>query len=137
LAAGYSKGGFYFHFRGKDDLLKRILESDLEVVGADWLSALTAELWSAAGRNEDLRQLLADRYNSSRRLEAGRAYGRGLKSVSTALIDLLVTLDTGLRVQQHFSVSSAGDAQDFVDSLLETLTETRIEPPPRRAREAS
>jgi AcrR family transcriptional regulator len=139
LAAGYSKGGFYFHFRGKNDLLAQVLEQEGDVTSTGWLDAFTAELWAAAARNEALRRRLADRYNSPRRslLETALARAEDPKSVTRSLMDLLLTLDAGLRVQQRFSVSSAAEARGFVDSLLTLMTEPGIELPAHRAREAS
>jgi AcrR family transcriptional regulator len=138
LAAGYSKGGFYFHFRGKDDLLAQMLESDMKIAGAGCPDTLTAELWAAAARNEGLRRRLAARYESRRRdlLPAPVRVASGT-TASRRLADLLLALDAGLRVQGLLSMSSSGEVQDFINSLLGRQTTSEVEPRARRTRAAS
>jgi AcrR family transcriptional regulator len=137
LAAGYSKGGFYFHFRGKDDLLAQILEHDVDLTRAEWLDALTVELWAGAVRNEAVRDRLVERDEARRRrlLDAALACGQDPKG-ARRMLDLLLLLDTGLGVQQRFSPHPIDEAQCFVDSLVATLT-APAELPERRRRTAS
>jgi AcrR family transcriptional regulator len=123
LAAGYSKGGFYFHFRSKDDLLAAILERDGEIADGGWLDALSAELWAQAARDEAVRGRLAQRDDSRQQklLKYALASGKDPKSASR-LLGLLLLLDAGLRVQQRFLTAPGDEAQRFVDSLLAALT---------------
>jgi AcrR family transcriptional regulator len=138
LAAGYSKGGFYFHFRGKDDLLAQILEHDVDLARAGWLDALTVELWAGAARNRAVRERLDEREHARRRrfLDAALAGGQDPKSASR-MLDLLLLLSAGLGVQQRFCPYPVDGAQRFVDSLLATLTAPATGMPERRRRAAS
>jgi AcrR family transcriptional regulator len=135
LAAGYSKGGFYFHFRGKDDILTQILQNDIDITGAGRLDAFAVELWAGAGRNETLRERVAQRYNARCRslLYDALACDQDPKS-APRMLDLLLLLDTGLGIQQRFSSSTIDETQDFIDSLLATLTSptTGLSAPGRR-----
>lgn len=123
LAAGYSKGGFYFHFRSKDELLAAILDRDGEIADKGWLDALSAELWAQAGRDEAVRHQLArgDDARYRKLLEAALTASRDPK-ISSRLLSLLMLLDTGLRVQQRFFASHGDDAQRFVDLTMASLT---------------
>lgn len=127
LAAGYSKGGFYFHFRGKDDLLAQILESDLEFVDRG-MSPFLAELWAAAARNGSLRRQLRSREKRTFPLD-----GRASDPAAASLVDMLLTLKTGLGVRQAFLRGSTGEESQFVDSLLRVLAGSESEEPARRA----
>jgi AcrR family transcriptional regulator len=122
LAAGYSKGGFYFHFAGKDDLLAQILNATVDPADECRLGALDAELWSQAARNQDVRRRLAYRFDVRRRdLLRDAPAIRETQTSAPPLLDLLLLLDDGLRVQHRFAPSRAGEAQVVVDSLLTTL----------------
>lgn len=116
LAAGYSKGGFYFHFRGKDDLLLRLVEEAGErtaLPSRGSTPALTMELWSQVARKEELRRLLFERYASHRReLEA-----------AAATVELLLALETGLQIQEEFAPAPLDvlPAQSLVRDLLAAL----------------
>ena len=138
LAAGYSKGGFYFHFRGKDDLLAQILKRDVDFAGTEWLDALTADLWATAARNEAVRERLAERQESRCRELFNDALARGQDPTTTSRMpQLLLLLETGLRVQQRFSARSATEAQRFVDALVAALAAPAAEPPEQGRRAAS
>ena len=123
LATGYSKGGFYFHFRGKDDILAQILQNDIDFTSAGRLDPFAVELWAGAGRDDTLRELLAQRHNARRRtlLDDALACGQDPKS-APQMLDLLLLLDTGLGVQQWFSSFTIDETQEFIGSLLATLT---------------
>lgn len=123
LATGYSKGGFYFHFRGKDELLAALLDGDGEMADKGRLDALSAELWAQAGRDEAVRHQLArgDDARYRKLLEATITTSRDPKS-SSRLLSLLLLLNTGLHVQQRFFASPGDDAKRFVDSMLASLT---------------
>jgi AcrR family transcriptional regulator len=132
LAAGYSKGGFYFHFRSKGDLLGHILDSGLSITGPHHPDALLVELWAAASRNEFVRGRVT-RYS--------RPTHSGLPKTGhddeDCLSELLLAFDTGLKLQQHFAVPSVGKAQSFVESLFESHAERQIPWPSRPVRKAS
>ena len=138
LAAGYSKGGFYFHFRGKNDLLVQILKRDVDVIGAEWLDALTAELWAGAARNEAVRERLAERQESRRRdlIDDALACGQD-PTTAPRMLELLLVLDAGLRVQQRFSARPADEALRFVEAMVATLTVPATELPEYGRRAAS
>ena len=128
LAAGYSKGGFYFHFRGKDDILTQILQDDIDITGTRRLDAFALELWAGAGRNETLRERLAQRHSARRRslLDDVLACGQDPKS-APQMLDLLLLLDTGLGVQQRFSSFTIAETREFIGSLLAALTSPTTE----------
>lgn len=132
LAAGYSKGGFYFHFRSKGDLLAQILDSGLSVTALHHPDALLVELWAAASRNEFVRGRVA--HYSGATCSGLPKTGRDDEG---CLSELLLAFDTGLKLQQHFAVSSVGEAQNFVDFLLNSQAERRIPWPSRPVRKAS
>ena len=128
LAAGYSKGGFYFHFRGKDDLLIQILEHGTDLVREKSYDALAAELWWQAGRNEQVRTRLVRRHERRRQelLHDAEMSGNDPKR-AIGLLDLLLLLQTGLVVQRRFLPSTPVEAQGVVDSLLAALTTPAME----------
>ena len=123
LASGYSKGGFYFHFRGKEEMLKAILEKHDDILDANSLDSLATELWALARRDEgvhlQLRRHEDERYE--RLIEAARVSGHNQDGAAT-LLNLLLLLDAGLRIQSRFLASSATDAQRFVASVEHALT---------------
>jgi AcrR family transcriptional regulator len=135
-AAGYSKGGFYFHFRSKEDLLFQMLGSSIET-GGSRLDALALELWAAAGHNDFLRVVLAKRYEPRRqRLTEGLSAGRAdMRLLSPAFAELLLMLEDGLGVQQHFFPSH--EATLFVNSLIEELSGSAAEASTLRRRAVS
>ncbi len=128
LAADYSKGGFYFHFRSKEDLLFDMLQSDA-VTTPDCLDALAPELWAAAGRNDVLRAELARGYELRRRwLSDCVSDGRGSHSLkSPAFIELLLMIEDGLAVQPRLACAPSHRARLFVKSLIEELTASAAE----------
>ena len=128
LAAGYSKGGFYFHFSGKDDLLAQILDGATDIADGRGSGALAAELWAQTTRNESVRGRLSERYDTHRRSLLRDALAAGeTRTNASRLLNLLLLLDAGLRVQQRFAPSSAGEAQDLVDTLFAALVEPSME----------
>ncbi len=123
LAAGYSKGGFYFHFRSKEDLLFRMLQSGV-VTTPDWLDALALELWAAAGRNDVLRAHLAQGYESRRHQLTDRVSASEGNNPLTPppFVELLLLLEDGLAVQRRFASGPSLGARLFVRWLIEELT---------------
>jgi AcrR family transcriptional regulator len=120
LAAGYSKGGFYFHFRGKEDLLLHLLEEGGEgMAGEDWPPALALELWSEVTRNQRLRRLLSERYASRRRRLEGAARRSGVPPAEIRrTLELLLALEAGLKVQAGLRVPDVDAASGLVSDLL-------------------
>jgi len=134
LAAGYSKGGFYFHFSGKDDLLAQILDGAADFADGRRSGPLAAELWAQAGRNESVRGHLSSRYETRRRSLLPETLAAGeTRTNASRFVDLLLLLEAGLRVQQQFAPSSADEAQDLVDSLFAAL----VKPSMQRTRRAA
>lgn len=127
LAAGYSKGGFYFHFRGKDDLLLRLVEEAGErtaLPGRGSTPALTMELWSQVARKEELRRLLSERYASHRReLEDAAASASISPGDAAATVELLLALEAGLQIQEEFAPAPLNvlPAKSLVGDLLAAL----------------
>ena len=142
LATGYSKGGFYFHFRGKDDLLLQIVGLDVAVERGDfvqkgWSPGLIVELWALAGRNETLRRCLAKRRQSRRRSlpRAVAASDEDPLRTAPSLLDLLLALQMGLQIQPLLLANAASPlrAQDVVASLIAALEEPAATRQKRRA----
>jgi AcrR family transcriptional regulator len=127
LAAGYSKGGFYFHFRGKDDLLLRLVEEAGErtaLPSGGSTPALTMELWSQVARKEELRRLLSERYASRRReLETAAAFAGISPGGAAATVVLLLALEAGLQIQEEFAPAPLDvlPAKSLVGDLLAAL----------------
>ncbi len=128
LAAGYSKGGFYFHFRGKDDLLIQLVEEAMESRSEGsassregWSHPLLMELWAQASRKGAIREPLARRHAS--RLEGLRQTMKRAQEPMTAdvdaMADLLLALETGLQIQSQIMPSDGRPSQ--AQRLLETL----------------
>jgi len=137
LAAGYSKGGFYFHFGGKDDLLLQIMDNAGLLVDAHRSGALVAELWAQAARKEAVRARLTQHHDARRRSVLQTAVTTAEdQGNATRLLDLLLLLDAGLRVQGRFPTSPGGEAQDLVDSLLAALSAPSTELARRSSRAA-
>ncbi|MGD0765146.1 MAG: TetR/AcrR family transcriptional regulator, partial [Dehalococcoidia bacterium] len=104
LAAGYSKGGFYFHFKGKDELLVNLLDEVREVAGLSSVSerpsALMVELWSQAARKEELGRLLRERHAIRRGTLRTAAKRAGISPVrAAARVEMLLALEAGLDIQ--------------------------------------
>jgi AcrR family transcriptional regulator len=128
MAAGYSKGGFYFHFKGKDELLLGILEDPSGLADRRQSEVLAAELWAQASRNEAVRAQLS-RHHEIRRggmLQSALAAGRGATGM-TRLLDLLLLLDAGLAVQERFLTTHSDEARTVVDSLTASLASPSAE----------
>jgi AcrR family transcriptional regulator len=128
LASGYSKGGFYFHFRSKEKILEAILEQYREVLDASSLDSLAGELWALARRDEgvrlQLRQHEDERYERLLELAVGNGHNPdGL----AALLNLLLLLDAGLRIRCQFLASSADDARRFVAFVEHALASPSTE----------
>ena len=128
LAAGYSKGGFYFHFTGKDDILSQILGSAIDFTDTCTSGALATELWALAGRDEVVRRRLAELYEARAQdlLNLSSPVAETQRNAPD-LADLLLLLDTGLHVQRRILATPANDAQDVIDSLLAALGERLTE----------
>ena len=127
LAAGYSKGGFYFHFRGKDDLLLRLVEEAGErtaLPSGGSTPALTMELWSQVARKEELRRLLSERYASHRgELEDAASSASISPGDAAATVELLLALEAGLQIQEEFAPAPLDvlPAKSLVGDLLAAL----------------
>ena len=130
LAAGYSKGGFYFHFRGKEDLLVHLVEEAMEsrsegdaTFGEGWSRALLLELWAQASRKRAIREPLAQHYASH--LESLRQTMQIAQHPATADADamagLSLALETGLQIQSQLMPFSTHLSQ--AQRLLETLVQ--------------
>jgi AcrR family transcriptional regulator len=134
LAAGYSKGGFYFHFAGKDDLLSQLLDAATDLTHTHISGAFAAELWAEAGRDEAVRRRLAELYKA-RAQDLLNVPSRVEETHGNApdLAGLLLLLDTGLDVQRRVLVTPANDAQDVIDSLIASLGERLPEKSQRAA----
>ncbi|MDI6856694.1 MAG: helix-turn-helix domain-containing protein [Dehalococcoidia bacterium] len=108
--AGYSKGGFYFHFCSKDALIDELLRRTPadHLFGTGRRSLLT-QLW-AETRREPVRKWLVTHY--SRRLAQLQ---KGMRTRgyhdADALARLLLTLETGLQVQCQMMASAPGRRQ--------------------------
>jgi hypothetical protein len=108
--AGYSKGGFYFHFPGKEALIDELL--DQSSIGATDSShafslgtrSLLPQLWAEARRTA-VREWLAEYY--SRRLVQMRRRTTRLarKHAPNVLAHLTLALETGLQVQWQVMTS--------------------------------
>jgi AcrR family transcriptional regulator len=138
MAAGYSKGGFYFHFKGKDELLLGILEDTSGLADCRQWGVLAAELWAQASRDEAVRAQLC-RHHEARRegmLRSALAAGRNATDM-THLLDLLLLLHAGLAVQERFPTTHSGEARTVVDSFTASLSSPSAELGQRRGRVAS
>jgi AcrR family transcriptional regulator len=107
-AAGYSKGGFYFHFRGKEDILLHLVEGltygseDAVPLGKGWSRGLLVELWGHACRKPHIRERLAEYYATRReglRDTAGEIGGSA--AAPEVIADLILALKTGLQIQSQ------------------------------------
>jgi len=113
--AGYSKGGFYFHFRGKEELLLQVVEEvvggsrdNKTILGEGW-GGLLMELWEQAGRKQLIRERLSEYYAARRealREIAGKI--RGVAADPGITADLLLALENGLQIQHSVAPASVG-----------------------------
>ena len=107
-AAGYSKGGFYFYFRGKEDILLHLVEGlldrseDAVPLGKGWPGELLTELWGHACRRPHIRMRLAE-HCAARREELRENAGkmRGSATAPEATAELILALETGLQIQSQ------------------------------------
>jgi AcrR family transcriptional regulator len=126
-AAGYSKGGFYFYFRGKDDVLLQLVEGlvdgseDASPLAEGWSGGLLTELWGHACRKPLIRERLAE-YYATRRERLSQAAGeiRGSAAAPEVIADLILALETGLQIQSQLLAgdSSHDRAQRALGALL-------------------
>jgi AcrR family transcriptional regulator len=127
LAAGYSKGGFYFHFRSKQQLLLELLEDARGLEESKTSDCLALEVWALAGWNEQLRELIAGPRGD--RPENGQeAITNGADVASSNTIDLLPMLELGLRVQRQFLPEEATAAGTLLHSQAERFRGSRDSP---------
>jgi AcrR family transcriptional regulator len=128
-AAGYSKGGFYFYFRGKEDVLLHLVEElvdgseDAAPLGGGWSSGLLTELWGHACRSPHIRERLAEYYAGCRqRLREAVREMRGSAAVLKVMADLILALETGLQIQSQLLAddSRRSQAQRALTALLST-----------------
>jgi AcrR family transcriptional regulator len=110
LAAGYSKGGFYFHFRSKDDVLAQLISeetravADAAFVSPQWSQSLLSEIWALASRQRDVQRLLAAHLAKRRQAFQQRLRERkGGKRINLA--GTLLAIETGLQVQSRLTSS--------------------------------
>jgi len=126
-AAGYSKGGFYFHFRGKEDILLHLVEGlidgseDAAPLGEGWSRGLLMELWGQACRKPHIRERLAE-YYATRRAELRETAWeiRGSTAAPEVTADLIMALETGLQVQSQLLADDTCryQAQRALEALL-------------------
>ncbi len=107
-AAGYSKGGFYFYFRGKDDILLHLVEAlldgsgDAALLSEGWSRGLLTELWGHACRKPHIRERLAEYYATRREeLRENARKMRGSAAAPETAADLILALETGLQIQSQ------------------------------------
>lgn len=108
--AGYSKGGFYFHFRSKDALIDELLtRTPVDHLFGTQGQSLLPQLWAEV-RRRAVRERLVAHY--SRRLARVRETmrTRGHRDPD-AMARLVVTLETGLQVQWQVTESLARTKQ--------------------------
>lgn len=123
-AAGYSKGGFYFHFRTKDDVVTELIGTGRRGTGADgfdrWPPGLLADLLTMASRKKAVRAPMARRYSA--RVDA---FERTAASSSCqdrdhrVLAEIEALLETGLQLQSRL-LSHRGEhveARAFLSGL--------------------
>jgi AcrR family transcriptional regulator len=107
-AAGYSKGGFYFYFRGKEDMLLHLVEglisgsADAAPLGEGSSRGLLTELWGHACRRPRIRERLTE-YYATRREELRETAAKigGSAAAPEVTADLIMALETGLQVQSQ------------------------------------
>ena len=126
-AAGFSKGGFYFYFRGKADILLHLIEglidgsADGAPLGKERFRGLLTELWGHACRRQRIRERLAE-YYSTRRAELREAAAKigGLAAAPEATADLIMALETGLQIQSQMLADDTCryQAQRVLEALL-------------------
>ena len=126
-AAGYSKGGFYFYFRGKEDVLLHLVEGlvdsseDASPLAGGWSSGLLTELWGHACRRPHIRERLAE-YYATRRAELRENAGktRGSAAAPEVTADLIMALETGLQIQSQMLADDTCryQAQRVLEALL-------------------
>ena len=126
-AAGYSKGGFYFHFRGKEDILLHLVEGlidgseDAAPLGEGWSRGLLMELWGQACRKPHIKERLAE-YYATRRAELRETAWeiRGSTAAPEVTADLIMALETGLQVQSQLLADDTCryQAQRALEALL-------------------
>jgi len=126
-AAGYSKGGFYFYFRGKEDILLHLVEGlidrseDAVPLGEGWSRGLLTELWGHACRRPHIRERLAE-YYATRRAELREAAAKigGLAAAPDVTADLIMALETGLQIQSQLLADDTCryQAQRALEALL-------------------
>ena len=107
-AAGYSKGGFYFHFRGKEDIFLHLVEGLMDVsedaapLGEGWSRGLLMELWGQACRKPYIRERLAEYYATRREgLRQAAEEMRGSVAAPEVIGDLILALETGLQIHSQ------------------------------------
>jgi AcrR family transcriptional regulator len=125
--AGYSKGGFYFHFRGKEELLLQVVEEvvggsrdNKTILGEGW-GGLLMELWEQAGRKQLIRERLSEYYATRR--EALREIAGKMSNVAAdpgITADLLLALENGLQIQHWVAPASVDRhrAEEVLGALL-------------------
>ena len=129
--AGYSKGGFYFHFRGKESLLLQVVEETVGsshgngTIRSEGWGGLLMELWEQAGRKQLIRERLSEYYAARR--EALREIAGKIRGVAAApgiTADLLLALENGLQIQHWVAPASVGRhrAEKALGALLATST---------------
>jgi AcrR family transcriptional regulator len=126
--AGYSKGGFYFHFSGKNALIDELLKGAPANVsrnghlfrsGAD---SLLPQLW-AESRNDAVKTWLVEHH--SRRLAHMR---KGIRTLvrhhdPDVLARLILALEAGLQVQRQIMTSPSERRQ-----IRRALRDLMLEP---------
>jgi len=126
-AAGYSKGGFYFYFRGKEDMLLHLVEglicgsADAAPLGEGSSRGLLTELWGHACRRPRIRERLAA-YYATRREELRETAAKigGSAAAPEVTAELIMALETGLQVQSQLLADDTCryQAQRALEALL-------------------
>lgn len=139
-AAGYSKGGFYFHFRRKEDLVIELMETmtggQSRAQGSwQWPPGLLADLIGMACRNRSVRAKLVSQYVA--RVDALEQRLSSLPNEGLdrrTLAELATLLETGLQLQSPFIAirDNHTKAETFLRRLVDAAPQPLATRPLRR-----
>lgn len=105
-AAGYSKGGFYFHFRSKEHVVTELIGTGRRGADADgfdgWPPSLLADLLTMASRTKAVRAPMARRHSARvDALERAAVLSSCQNRDHRTLAEIEALLETGLQVQSR------------------------------------